>query len=199
MADGNEGNGGEGAKGGDGKGPEGGDKQPVKKDPVPYERFESESARRHKAETRVKELEDKAKADSEAALKETGKYKELYEGIAPKVKLAEELEKSVGEYFAAESEGLSDEQKALIPDGATHVKLAWLKKAKAAGVFGKQQKQPDKTFNGKPKDGLPPEKWYLELEEGDPKVAELTSAQYLELKAHRKALAGAPVKVPGGF
>lgn len=187
MADGKEGE--KGAEGGESE--KGGEK----KDPV-QERINAEVGRRHKAEARVKELEDKAKADNEAALKATGEYKKLYEDIAPRAKLAEELEGSVKTYLAAELDGLSDEQKALIPEAPPHKQLEWLKKAKAAGVFGKQN-PPDKTFNGKPKGGLPPEKWYLELEDNDARVGTLPQAQYLERKAYRKS--SEPVKVRGGF
>ncbi len=130
-------------------------------------------------------------------MKEQKKFQELYEGSVPKVKLADELSVAVQAYYDAEVDGLSDEQKALIPDGAPHTKLAWLKKAKAAGVFGKQTPAPAGTFNGKPKNGLPPEKWYLELDSSDERFSTLTGSQYQEWKAHNKAPANAPMR--GGF
>lgn len=165
------------------------------KDPV-QARIDAATARMHKAEAKATALEKAAADGAEASLKEQKRFQELYEGAAPKAKLADELSKSIGEYFAAETADLSDEHKALIPEGPAHIQLSWVKKAKAAGVFGKQN-APDKTFNGKLKSGLQPDKWYLELEDNDPRVGTLPGAQYLERKAHRKAPES--VAVRGGF
>src|SRR4051794_26366283 len=101
---------GEGApKGDEGGKPKGEEGKPKAGDPITQERLDAEVARRHKAEATLAKLE-KDKADgAEAALKEQNKWKELYEGAAPKAKLAEDYEKSIGEYFDAEVADLSDE------------------------------------------------------------------------------------------
>lgn len=191
MAEGKEGEGqGEGGK--EGEGEKGGKKDPVQA------RIDAEVARRHKAEQELETLKKSQAERDEAALREQKKFEELYGKAKPRAELADELEKSVQEYLASELSDLSDEHKALIPEMAPHKQLAWVKKAKAAGAFGKQD-QPHKTFDGKPKSKLPPEKWYLELEEGDERVGTLTSAQYAERKAHRKAQQPAAVVVRGGF
>lgn len=195
MADGKEG---EGAKGEEGKkGDEGAKgKEEAKKEPVPYERFESELARRHKAEAETAALKKEKAEGATKALEDQKKFEELWKGAEPKVKLADELAKSVGEYLAAETADLSDEHKALIPEGPAHIQLGWVKKAKAAGVFGKQN-PPDKTFSGKTKTGLPPDKWYLELKSDDPRFKDLSGSQFQEWKTHNRQSQG--VSVRGGF
>lgn len=170
--------------------------EPKKEDEsVPKARLDAEVARRHKAEEENKALRAAQEAAAKKALEEQNNFKELYGKVEPRAKLADEMELSVKEYFDAEVADLTDEQKALIPEGAVHKQLAWIKKAKAAGVFGKQNST-DKVFTGKPKSGLPADKWYLELKSGDPRIGELTGPQYLEWKAHN---AGGPVRVAGGF
>lgn len=173
------------AKGEEGKGEEA----------VPRARLDAETARRHKAEEKVKALEAAAAEREKKVLEESNNFKELYGKAEPRAKLADEMELSVKEYYDAETADLTDEQKALIPEGPAHKQLAWIKKAKAAGVFGKQS-QPDKTFNGKPKSGLPADKWYLELKSGDARIGELTGPQYVEWKAHNGRV---PERVAGGF
>lgn len=190
MAEGKEGEG-QGAGEGEGKGKEG----EGKKDPV-QARIDAEVARRHKAEQELEALKKTQAERDENALKEQKKFEELYNGAKPKAELADVLQKSIGEYLAEETKDLTDEHKALIPEGAPHVQLAWVKKAKAAGVFGKQD-SPDNTFNGKPKSKLPPEKWFLELKSDDPRFEKLSTQQYKEWKAHNGV--GGAVTVAGGF
>lgn len=169
-------------------------KQEERKDPM-QARIDAEVARRHKAEEKAAALEKAAADAAEASLKEQKKYQELYEGAAPKAKRAEELEKALGAYLASESADLTDEQRALIPEGAPDVQLNWIKKAKAAGVFGKQT--PPQTFNGKTKQGVPSDKWYLEIKSDDPRFASLSGREYQEWKAHNRAPES--VVVRGGF
>ena len=166
-----------------------------KDEAIPKARLDAEVARRHKAEEELSTLKKTQEESAKAALVEQNKFKELYEGVAPKAKLVDEMEVSMTEYFAAETAELSDAHKGLIPDGPLHKKLAWVKKAKAAGVFG-EQKSPDNTFNGKPKNKLPAEKWYLEIKSDDSRFTSLTDSQYIEWKRHNGKV---PTVLRGGF
>ncbi|MEA3227211.1 MAG: hypothetical protein U9Q07_14775 [Planctomycetota bacterium] len=83
-----------------------------------------------------KKAEDTAKQN---ALKEQGKFKDLYEEdhthletLKPKV---ERYEGVINRLLETELEGLSDEMKTLIPDGDPDKRLDWVVNAKKAGVF----------------------------------------------------------------
>jgi hypothetical protein len=158
-----------------------------KEESIPKARLDAEVARRHDAEKKLEALTKAQTEAAKAALVEQNKFKELYDASAPKAALADEMELSVKAYFDEETSDLSDEHKALIPEGAIHKKLAW--------VFGTQNTV-DKTFNQKPKSGLQPDKWYLELKSDDPRFPTLTPKQYVEWKAHN---ASEKVAVRGGF
>lgn len=167
----------------------------VEGESIPKARLDAEVARRHEAEKKLEALTKSQDESAKAALIEQNKFKELYEGAAPKAKLADEMSASVEAYFNEETSDLSDEHKALIPEGPVHTRLAWVKKAKKAGVFGTQN-TPDKVFSKKPTNGLQPDKWYLELKSDDPKFETLTGSQYVEWKSYN-----GPKKetVRGGF
>lgn len=163
----------------------------------PKARLDAEVARRHDAEKKLEALTKAQEDAAKAALSEQGKYKELLALSEPKAKLADEMAVAIESYYAMETEGLSDEHKALIPEGPAHIRLAWVKKAKGAGVFG-EQKTPDKTFTGKPKVGLQPDKWFLEIKSDDERFATLTGPQYEQWKAHNRPLE-VKASVRGGF
>lgn len=197
MAENEKGQAGKGAEGGEGKTPEAKNQEP-KGGEITQQRLDAEVSRRHKAEEELEKLRKGQEEQKTKALEEQNKFKELYEGVKTKATLAEEMEKSIGEYFAEEISDLADEQKALIPEGAAHTRLAWVKKAKKAGIFGKTP-NPEKTFNGKPRNGVPPEKWYLDIKSDDPKFNSLTPAQFTEWKAHNRPQVAAGLTGRGGF
>ena len=154
-------------------------------------RIDSEVARRHKAEELLaqKDKEIEAfKAQQETVktktLEEQKKYQELYEGVKAKASLADELSAVVGNILKENMEGLTDDQKALVPEGPPHKQLDWVAKARKAGIFGKSP-APEKTFDGKLRNGVPPEKWYLDMDSKDPRFTTLTPMQYTEWKQHK--------------
>lgn len=166
-----------------------------KHEAISQARLDAEVARRHEAEKKLEALTKSQDESAKKALAEQGKYKELLDLAAPKAAMADEMAKDVAAYFAEETKDLTDDQKALIPEGAAHKQLAWVKKAKAAGIFGTQNNV-DKTFNKKPLSGLPPDKWYLELKSDDPKFPALSTQQYREWKAHNGKASNV---IRGGF
>ena len=155
-------------------------------------RIDAEVARRGKAEKKLAELQ-KAQEDAEQKrLEDDKKFKELADGL--KVKLTEteqraaiipELESAVQGLLDVETEGLTDEQKALIPEGPVHKRLAWITQAKKAGIFAGKE-GPAGTFNKKVSPRVASEKWYLDLKADDQKLKDLTMPQYLEWKAFNK-------------
>jgi len=151
---------------------------------ITQQRLDAEVARRHKAEEELEKHRKGMEESKTKALEEQNKFKELYEGTKAKAAEAEELGKSLSFYYAQETEGLTDEQKALIPDAPVHKQLEWVAKARKAGVFGKPTGT-DKTFNGKMRN-VPPEKWYVDIDSKDARFNTLTPAQYQEWKAHNK-------------
>jgi len=171
-------------------------KKEAKGEIITQSRLDAEVARRHDAEKKLEALTVKQDEDSKAALVAQNNFKALWEKDAPKAKLADEMAVSIEAYFTEESDGLSDEQKSLIPEGAVHSRLAWLKKAKKAGIFGTLNPT-DKSFNGKPRGGVTPDKWYLEIKSDDDRMSTLTTPQYLERKAHLAPVVGGAVR--GGF
>jgi len=165
---------------------------------IPKARLDAEVARRHEAEKKLEAMSKATEEATKAALIEQNKFKELYESVSPKAKLADEMSASVEAYLAEETDGLSDEHKSLIPEGPAHSRLAWVKKAKKSGLFGSEQKSPDKTFSQKPKVGLQPDKWFLELTTEDERFSTLTGPQYQEWKKHNRPL-DVNGSVRGGF
>ena len=166
---------------------------------ITQERLDAEVARRHKAEQELEKINKAAEEHKTKSLEEQNKFKELYETSKTKAALADELEKTVSEYLTESVSDLSDEQKALIPEGPSHKQLAWVQKARKAGILGKQKDPTPGVFNGKPVNGLPADKWYLGLEVNDPKLGELTSSQYVEWKHHREKTRPKTLNVRGGF
>ena len=149
---------------------------------VPKDRFDSVYARAKAAEDKLAELKKTQDEANRKALEEQGRFKEMYEAERVKAAVVEEMTKAVESYLGEEIAGLDDTQKALIPEGSAHQRLAWVKKAKAAGLFADGKATP-KTFDGKVKHGAAGDKWYLSIPSSDPRFNDLTAAQYAEWKA----------------
>lgn len=183
----------------DDKPKEGQDTQkPESEQSIPKERFEQVWARAKAAEEKLEKLSKAQEEDNRKRLEDDKKFKELYEQQKAKVESLTGIERAVEEYFGSEIADLTEEQKGLIPDAPVHNKLSWVKRAKALGLFGKKQDPPQKTFDGKPRTGMPPDKWYLEIKSSDPRFPTLSPAQYAEWKSYNKAKpAGFSFK--GGF
>ncbi len=104
------------------------------------------------AETAASTAEaDKRKA-AETAAAEDGKYKDLYDALkiefdklTEEVKGAEKYKGAFGDYLKAEIEDIPEDKRVLIPESMGELdKLAWIKTAKTAGVFGEiKSKAPD--------------------------------------------------------
>lgn len=76
--------------------------------------------------------EEKAK---QAALKDQGKFKELYEAAAPKVEQLTRYEAVINKILDAELKNVPESLKGLIPEGDPVSKLDWIAKAREAGAF----------------------------------------------------------------
>lgn len=96
--------------------------------------------------SKLQKREEEEKAKTEKALKEQGKYKELYEAtLSEKDTFTKELEAVKAEreelaaaldgYLNTELQAIPDNFRNLIPEGNAAKKLAWIANAKTEGLF----------------------------------------------------------------
>lgn len=161
---------------------------------VPKDRFDQVWARAKAAEEQLEGLKKAQEAAEQKRLEDSKKFQELYEREKAKAADLEPIAKSLQAYFDDEIADLSDDHKALIPDGPMHVKLAWVKKAKKSGLFADKANPNPGTFTRKPGAGATP--WHLTIKSDDPRFQTLTPAQYSEWKAANKK---PNATMPGGF
>jgi hypothetical protein len=98
---------------------------------------------------KAKKREEAEKKKADDALKEQGKFKELYENLKATseagVTTLAKYEAALKGYLEAETKDLSAEHKALIPSGDIASQLEWLTKAKTAGLVGTKKATGDGT------------------------------------------------------
>ncbi len=159
---------------------------------VPKERFDQVWARAKAAEDKLDAVKKSQEATDQKRLEDDKKFKELADGLKVKLTEAEiktaamgEMEVSISAYLEDETSGLTDEQKALIPEGAAHKRLAWIRQAKKAGIFATKE-GPAKTFNGPIRSQVPADKPYLSLSPNDQALLKLPMWQYQEWKVFNK-------------
>lgn len=160
---------------------------------VPRARVDEVTARAKRAEEQLAQLKEAQESDRKKALEKNQEFGKLYEEEKAKAAQLGAIQAAVGEYLKAELEGLTDAQKALVPNLPDHEKINWVKKARSAGVFGSKPGIPP-TFNNPP--GSNTGEWWLDLKPSDPKLQELSSEQYLKWKAKNKSAAAG---IKGGF
>jgi hypothetical protein len=144
----------------DGKAPQdqaGSESQTKGSDELPDDPAELK-ARLKKGEATLKEMREKfearALADEKAAqtaLREQGKFKELYDQAAPKLELLNRYEAVIGKMLDAELKTIPESLKGLLPEGDPVTQLDWIAKAREAGAI--QQGNPRPAGKG---DGSPP-------------------------------------------
>lgn len=101
--------------------------------------------------TKAEQRDAEATRAQQAAMKEQGKFKELYEAASPKLELYDRYEKALNSYLEIELASIPENLKALMPEGDPASKLEWISKAKQAGAV-QAAKGPAKT----PGDKTPP-------------------------------------------
>jgi hypothetical protein len=113
-------------------------------------------ARLKKGEATLKEMREKfearALADEKAAqtaLRDQGKFKELYEQAAPKLELLNRYDAVIGKMLEAELKTIPESLKGLLPDGDPVAQLDWIARAREAGAI-QQQGKPRGTGDGSP-------------------------------------------------
>lgn len=161
---------------------------------VPRARLDEVTARAKRAEEERDRLKETQETERKKVLEKNQEFGKLYEEEKAKAAQLGAVQAAVGEYLKAEMEGMTDAQKALVPNLPDHEKINWVKKARAAGVFGTNG-GPPKTFNSPPANNGG--EWWLDLKSSDARLSGLTSEQYLKWKKHNKS--AGPVAIKGGF
>ena len=155
----------------------------------------------------LKQLETQKATQEADVLKEQNKYKELYEGSLAKAKRADELEPVLNQILETEIALVPEDKRDLIPSfEKPEQKLSWLNNAKTKGLFGKaadsgsaegetkgkkeEKKAPVGSVQSKTGgNGQAPE--FLSYTNADPRMAKLTTAEYVQWRAHnRKPVSG---------
>lgn len=162
---------------------------------VPLARLNEVVARAKRAEEKLTSLEQAQENERKSSLEKKQEFEKLYMTEKSTVEKLKPYETALQDYLKSELEGLTEEQKSLVPDLPDYAKLTWVKKAKTAGVFGKNGDSIPGTFNHAPAGNGG--KWWLNLKGSDPKLADLSSAQYAEWKAHNKGTVS--TRIQGGF
>lgn len=115
---------------------------------VPYSRFKEVNEAAKAAAERLAALEAAEKQRQEQEALARGEHQKVIDGLKPKAERADVLEAALKGYLDAELAELTDEQRGLVPDGDVTAQLAWLKKAKASGLFARTQPPPPPTDAG---------------------------------------------------
>ena len=152
----------------------------------------------------LKALETQKQEQEAAVLKEQNKYKELYEGALAKAKRADELEPVLNQILESEIALVPEDKRDLIPSfEKPEQKLSWLNNAKTKGLFGTAKDSGSTTEGdkGKGKDdksknppgsvqsktgGNSQSPEFLSFAPNDPRLAKLSTAEYVQWKQHNR-------------
>lgn len=103
---------------------------------IPYSRFKEVNAAKTAAEKELARLKDAEARRLEAEQLARGEHQKVIDDLKPKAERAAALEATLQTYYDAEIADIPEDRRDLIPDGDVTAKLAWVKNAKAKGVFG---------------------------------------------------------------
>ncbi|HEX2907417.1 MAG TPA: hypothetical protein VHO69_11185 [Phototrophicaceae bacterium] len=110
--------------------------------PVPYDRFQQVYNDLKETKKLLKQLQDADEERKRQAQIEAGQHQQVIDELRPKAQRVETLEAVLEEYLALEMADIPEDKHTLIPEGDVTVRLKWIKQAKAAGLFGQQQRAP---------------------------------------------------------
>lgn len=103
---------------------------------IPYSRFKEVNAAKTAAEKRLAELEAADAKRKEAEALANGEFQKVIDDLKPKAERMTALEAALKTYLDAEIADIPEDKRDFIPQGDVTTTLAWVKQAKAAGLFG---------------------------------------------------------------
>lgn len=102
---------------------------------VPYDRFREVNEARKAAEVKLAELQAAQKKAEEEALKRRGEFETLYNDLKPKAERADVYESIIKGLLDDELKTIPESMRNLVIGADAAAQLAWIRQAKAAGLF----------------------------------------------------------------
>ena len=105
---------------------------------IPKSRFDEVNNARKQAEAELAKLKAAEEARLEKERLDKGQHEQVIAELKPKAERALQLEATLKEYLQGEIDAIPADLRTLVPAGDVTQQLAWIKQAKAAGLFAKQ-------------------------------------------------------------
>lgn len=144
----------------------------------------------------IRKLEETKQSEEEKHLKEQNKYKELYDGVVPKVERLNKLEPILNQIFDTEVVEVPEEKRDLIPQFQTiEEKILWVRNAKLKGLFkpiadskkaeSDGKKLPATSVQSKTQTNESSAE-FLSIPASDPRLQKLSLSEYRQWKEHNQ-------------
>lgn len=104
---------------------------------IPYDRFKQVNDAKKVAEDKLKQYEDAERKRTEAEALKKGDFEKIISDLKPKAERATALEEALKGYLEAELNDVPASMRDLIPQGDVTTQIAWIKQAKAKGLFNR--------------------------------------------------------------
>lgn len=146
---------------------------------IPYDRFKQVNDEKKKLADKVAAYEAAEEARKQKEAVDNGEFQKVIDALKPKAERTDALEATLKGYLEAEITTIPEQFRGLIPGGDVTTQLAWIKQAKAQGLFNRTPApNTDAGATGDPKPVIK----LTELEQSYARMAGMTDEEYAKYK-----------------
>lgn len=146
---------------------------------IPYSRFKEVNDAKKTAEDKLRQYEEAERKRAEEEALKRGEFETVINDLRPQAERATHLEEALRGYLEAELADVPQHMRDLVPQGDITSQLAWIKQAKAKGMFARQPApNTDAGATGDPKQSLK----LSDAEQAMARKLGLTAEQYAKSK-----------------